>query len=265
MVNRIPDHGRASIGGIELPYGHQREGNRPWASGPVLWATDEAVDDFPALWPSLRPPARARGLVPLLLSGLGGDAGERPWDSAEFSPGPVPTSGDPAAADLLAEWWADSVPDPEEDEEETAAFLAPFTRQFPGMAAAESRAVEEAEVVSALSTLPAGRLGLVAADRPADCLAVLGWHGAANYDRSGRVLSVVLRSWEERFGASLVALGFDTVVLLVERPPQTAEAAERVAAEHFAFCPDTLHQGVGSIRQLADDLLGGPVWAFWWD
>jgi Domain of unknown function (DUF4253) len=62
------------------------------------------------------------------------------------------------------------------------------------------------------------RLGLVAARRPADVLAVVGWTGAMNYHATSAPLACVLRSWEDRFGARLVRLGFDTMDLLVERP-----------------------------------------------
>jgi hypothetical protein len=51
-------------------------------------------------------------------------------------------------------------------------------------------------------------------------------------------LSAVLRSWEERFGATLVWIGGFTLVLAVADPPRTREESERVAAEHFAFCHD---------------------------
>jgi uncharacterized protein (DUF2141 family) len=116
-----------------------------------------------------------------------------------------------------------------------------------------------------LRLLPEGRLGLVTAARPADALAVLGWQGASNYEQAPEELSVVLRSWEERFGAILVAVGFDSLHLLVERPPQSANSAIRVAAEHFAFCTDSVDQGAGSIRELAQELEGAPIWSFWWD
>jgi hypothetical protein len=86
-----------------------------------------------------------------------------------------------------------------------------------------------------------------------------------NYEQAADELSAVLRSWEERFGAVLVGVGFDTLHLLVERPPQTMESAIRVAAEHFAFCTDNVDQGAGSIRELAQELVGAPIWSFWWD
>lgn len=90
-------------------------------------------------------------------------------------------------------------------------------------------------------------------------------HGAVNTDQDGAALSAVLRSWEERFGATLVGVGFDTIYLLVARPPRSLDAARRVAAEYFAFCADSVYQGVGSIAQLAHALIDGVLWSFWWD
>ena len=40
----------------------------------------------------------------------------------------------------------------------------------------------------------------------ADALAVIGWDGAVNTDQSPDDLTVVLGSWEERFGATLIAI-----------------------------------------------------------
>jgi hypothetical protein len=41
--------------------------------------------------------------------------------------------------------------------------------------------------------------------------------------------------------------------------------ARAVAAEHFAFCSDNVYQGVGSIREYAEELPGAARWSFWWD
>ena len=241
-----------------------RYGTQPEGSPAVLWATDEPAEDLAEVLPSLRDPARRLGLVPVQLSGLAGKEGDRPWDSREFSPAP-PGGTAAAAGELLASWWSMGVPDPEEDEDETAELLSPFGRGFPGLAPAVGRALTQAELRSALTAVPLGRLGLVAAERPADVLAVLGWHGAVNYEQDGDALSIVLRSWDERFGAELVAVGFDTIQLLVARPPRTLDDAQRIAAEHFAFCSDSVYQGAGSISQLANDLIDGPIWSLWWD
>jgi hypothetical protein len=75
----------------------------------------------------------------------------------------------------------------------------------------------------------------------------------------------VLRDWEERFGARVVGVGFDTLYASVAAPPATDDEALRVAAEHYAFCPDNITQGPGSLSQYARHILGQPGWAFWWD
>lgn len=79
-------------------------------------------------------------------------------------------------------------------------------------------------------------------------------------------LSAVLRSWEDRFGARLVAAGFDTLRLSVAAPPLSAEHALRVAAEHFALCPDNVWQGsVETLAEYAAELEDLNMWTFWWD
>ena len=78
------------------------------------------------------------------------------------------------------------------------------------------------------------------------------------------LLAAVPRSWEERFGAVVVGIGFDTLTLAVQRPVRES-SAEAVAAEHLAMCPDNVFQGVGGIREYAQTLVGASSWEFWWD
>jgi hypothetical protein len=33
----------------------------------------------------------------------------------------------------------------------------------------------------------------------------------------------------------------------------------------FALCPDSVHQGAGSIEGLAEELVDAPTWQLWWD
>jgi len=66
-------------------------------------------------------------------------------------------------------------------------------------------------------------------------------------------IAAVLRSWEDRFGARLLEVGYAAIRVLVSRPPQTSEAAQLIAAEHFAFCDEagrTGLRGVGVLRSL---------------
>jgi Domain of unknown function (DUF4253) len=259
----LPLDGEATVAGVRLPVGRRLAGT----GGPVLWATGEMTGAM-RTWLALDDGLAGTSLVPVLLSGLEGQP-ERPWDSGELWPcEPGAVDGlDPAA--VLREMWQASVPVPEEDEAETAALLAPYSRAFPGLATADGPRAgpgDRRNAVALLASLAAPRrLGLVAARRAADVPAIVGWQGAVNYCPTPAPLSAVLRSWEDRFGARLIHLGFDRIDLLVERPVLTQEGALAVAAEHFAFCLDNVGQGPGAIRRYATDLPGAPIWSFWWD
>lgn len=86
-------------------------------------------------------------------------------------------------------------------------------------------------------------MGLAAATRSSDAIAVAGWQGAVNYIGDTAHLSAVLRSWEDRFGVRLVGAGFAELYLSVAASPTSDAEAIHVAAEHFAFCPDNVWQG----------------------
>jgi len=118
------------------------------------------------------------------------------------------------------------------------------------------------------------RLGLVRCRRPADAVALIGWQGAINR-RSAEEVSAVLRSWEDRFGVVLAALGFATLTLLVPHPPADESEALPLAAELAALCPDVLSEdgpvdgfgylSGGTIAGLARVLVDRPIWRLWWD
>ncbi|NHA68184.1 DUF4253 domain-containing protein [Phycicoccus flavus] len=114
-------------------------------------------------------------------------------------------------------------------------------------------------------TLPEGpcRLLLVPVTRPADGPAAVGWMGPANHDLEGAEVSAVLRSWEDRFGAVLVGLGWDTLLVALPRALDEQDVPG-VAAEHHAVCPDVVEQGVGTLEAYLPEVRR-PLWAFWWD
>lgn len=118
-----------------------------------------------------------------------------------------------------------------------------------------------------LCSFPASRIALVPADRPANVLPVIGWcPGSWEYVFSVATpvaMAAVLRSWEERFGARVFAMTFDAAHLLVKRPPRDMDAALPVAAEHWLFCDDDA--GRQPVRTTAANLIGNPIWYFWWD
>ncbi|WP_328467730.1 DUF4253 domain-containing protein [Streptomyces sp. NBC_00448] len=184
-------------------------------------------------------------------------------DTAEDSDaGPAEDADDPADAE-----WDDELRD----------LVAPFGPAFPGLApklltsadaAAGRPDAVAAELTAALTG--AGRLqdpraALVYARRSADVPAAIGWAGPVNHEHDVARLCAVLRSWEDRFGLRVVALGFATLTATVAAPPATVEEAEAVAAEHLSFCPDNITQGPGTLRAYAKSLVDERVWTFWWD
>ncbi|MDL2260143.1 DUF4253 domain-containing protein [Deltaproteobacteria bacterium OttesenSCG-928-K17] len=75
------------------------------------------------------------------------------------------------------------------------------------------------------------------------------------------------KRWHEAYGAVPAVVKSDSWALTVERPPETYAAAEALAWEHLAFCPEHDQMGLepDTIRALAEQLLGAKVWHFWWD
>ena len=59
-------------------------------------------------------------------------------------------------------------------------------------------------------------------------------------------------------------MGFDVMQLVVSAPPADPAHAELLAREHYAFCPDNVAQGVGSLEDYVP-LVMGHEWYFWWD
>ncbi|MEU6468475.1 DUF4253 domain-containing protein [Streptomyces massasporeus] len=241
--------------GLRLPAGTLLDttDEGPWHEPLLWWAGERAV---PGGWTALEP-ARRAGLLPVVLETGDGHGGPDRW---ELMPGEVSYPGDHDAEEVLAEYW----------EEHDARGEA-----WPGQADAapgdQDPDTVAAGTVEALlgdgGPLKDPRLALVPARRSADIPTAIGWTGPANHEGDTARLSAVLRSWEDRFGIRVAALGFDHLLVSVAAPPTTAAAAEAVAAEHFAFCPDGIHQGPHpTLHAYAEhQVLNRRTWHFWWD
>ncbi|ESU50551.1 hypothetical protein P376_1471 [Streptomyces sp. HCCB10043] len=88
-----------------------------------------------------------------------------------------------------------------------------------------------------------------------------------NHENDVARLCAVLRSWEDRYDARVVVLGFDTMIVSVGRPPATIEEARALAAEHYAFCPDNIDQSPPYDLDVyaGKAVLNQEAWSFWWD
>ncbi|MGC4984803.1 DUF4253 domain-containing protein [Streptomyces sp. DT193] len=272
--------------GLDLPPGRLIDVtiDGPWHE-PLLWHTEDR--GAPGGWAVLSP-ARASGLLPVLLGLDGPQSGLEEWGLA---PDEMSYAGDHDAEEVLAEFWEEHAahePGADEDcpgEEEAdeifgpgptiAEMVAPYGPLWPGLAAAtpldadpDARAAETADFLARPgSWLGQPRLALVPARRSADIPASIGWSAPLNHENDVARLCAVLRSWEDRFGIRVVALTPDRLVLSVAAPPTTVAEAEAVAAEHFAFCPDNIAQGDHeTLREYAEqEVLNERVWSFWWD
>ncbi len=89
--------------------------------------------------------------------------------------------------------------------------------------------------------------------------------GGWNYCPTSEEHAAIFRHWEARYGAEVVALTHDTVEMAAARPPTDRDSAIALAIEQYAYCPDIVEQGTGSIDLLAAGLLDGATWFFWWD
>ncbi|MEU9300300.1 DUF4253 domain-containing protein [Streptomyces sp. NPDC048269] len=265
--------------GLELPPGkfvsRPAARTRTWRSRraraePLLWVSDGPVGAG-ALAAHRGPALAAAGLQAVLFQ-------ERPgleqwWEVKGLRPDRMSDPDDHHVEPVLREFWNAVIPDPEEQGEDGEELIAPFGRDWPGLAEPgaegqdpETAAGDLADELIGTGSLPSPRLALVPAARGADVPTAMGWCGPTNFANDTALISAVLRSWEDRFGARVVALGFDELHVSVAAPPRTAVHSIPVAAEHFAFCPDNVWQGSGSIRAYADEAVAGSShWGFWWD
>ncbi|MEV0170314.1 DUF4253 domain-containing protein [Streptomyces sp. NPDC050803] len=239
-----------------------------------LWLSDSPA---PAeLWSRLRAQHDTSGLWPLLLTPLDPrDSDFRPWACGELYPERMSSPAAHSPSTLLSHWWQDHTAIDEDDDVLTAserlAITAPFGRTWPGPALTpppsdDPAAMAEQYAHTFLAQNPHARLGLVTAARGADALATVGWEGPANYDNDTAKFAAVVGDWEERFGVRVVGVGFDTLHLSVAAPPKHLDHALAVAAEHFAFCPDTIWQGAHpTLAAYAEHLINLNCWEFWWD
>ncbi|MFF6917781.1 DUF4253 domain-containing protein [Streptomyces sp. NPDC012466] len=241
--------------GLRLPAGvlldTTDEGSWP---EPLLWCADGRA--LPGGWAALEP-ARRAGLLPVVLETGDGHGGPGRW---ELMPGEVSYPGDHDAQEVLAEYWEEHAPQGE-------AWPGPADAA-PGDQDLDSVAIGVADtLLDDGGPLKDPRLALVPARRSADIPTAIGWTGPANHDGDTARISAVLRSWEDRFGIRLIALGFDHLLVSVAGPPRTPAAARAVAAEHFAFCPDNIHQGTHpTLPAYAEhQVLNQRAWHFWWD
>lgn len=231
-----PEFGTMQV--LDLPEGQWVRDDKGAVVG---WITTGPVEK--GLWQRLMDAHPTTGLWPVAARGLGADI-ERPWLEQELTrDDTVPAE---SAEPLLNKQFHYLLAFDDDDPEELDSWR--------GLAPA-STASEIPLMIGDISNLL-----LVPVARAADVPWRVGWTGPVNYELSGTDVSTVLRSWEERFGATLVEIGFDTLTLLVRRRIDKG-VARWIAHEHLAFCPDNASVPVNVYK----DAVLAPTWHFWWD
>ncbi|WP_330240076.1 DUF4253 domain-containing protein [Streptomyces sp. NBC_00525] len=246
------------------------------SSGPTrFWVSDELPQDVDQLWPRLLRKQNAHGLVPLLC-----------WpDALGRPPGLDQVDGirlEEVLATDFAEYrrrrlpfWMDPTPAPTpEGVEPWPHDPGPPFEQWPGltpqMPAASADSTPEEAAASLLARLiETGQLGLdecrlvlVPAHRGSDALASIGWAADAPLP----LLCALLRSWEDRFGARVVAVFGSELHVSVARPPVDAKHANLLALEHVLSTADNIVDDPPTpFPEYATDLMGRTFWSFWWD
>ena len=239
-VPGVPKSGTPRVGGIRLPRGSRC---------PAHWASDAPVESPYRLAARLAAAFPKTGLWPLL------------WIGTDDPDAYVVTTGDVGKVDRL-----DAEEVLQRAWEEFAGNTPPFD-EFPGLAPAR-RPSAPAAPFGILEDDPIDNgagvelmwLVLVPVDRPADAMTVMGTFPTETL--SDERISAVLRSWEDRFGAVLTALGPGEIAVSVPSPPEGTEQTLRIAAEHFA-----LGQGntaPAALPEYARGLEGATVWRLGW-
>ncbi|MBQ7823163.1 MAG: DUF4253 domain-containing protein [Bacteroidaceae bacterium] len=77
-------------------------------------------------------------------------------------------------------------------------------------------------------------------------------------------LMSVAKYWYECYKAVPATMSSDVLEFCVPCPVHKEECRQ-LAFEQYAFCPDIVDQGVGSVKALEKMLSKSTVWFFWWD
>ena len=107
-------------------------------------------------------------------------------------------------------------------------------------------------------------LAEIPAEHPWDIFRLLpigGWNDCPD----ASFIAAFCKEMFESYGVRPVFVSGDMLIVKPERLPASKEEAYDLAWKLYAFCPDMVTQGLGSIHALADSLTKSALWQFWWD
>jgi hypothetical protein len=136
--------------------------------------------------------------------------------------------------------------------------------EWPSRPVAPSLGLTVAEDVMTGSPWPKVYIAVLPTKENAAAPAFLNW-GGWNDCPAPDYQVAALRSWHERYGATVVGMSGDVMNIQVTRKPNTREEAMALAREHYEHCYDIVDQGVETLSNLAAGLMVEDWWYFWWD
>jgi hypothetical protein len=142
-----------------------------------------------------------------------------------------------------------------------------FTRLVDGLAA-DLAGTTNLDSVGGLhlAGLNRGRVTLLAVPARAgfEVPALLGWPGGWAYGIGGAEHYAILRHFHDLYGAELLTLDSGRMDLLIKDRPRTAQTVARAALELYAYCPDIVCRGAGTLPELARGQVLNNTWSLWW-
>ena len=255
-----PDETSVMVEDVELPAGRSRFFTQHDGTPTDIrlgWETTEPVDASYRTWLALVRVFSQTGLWPIV--GRLGYGTARPWQQHDHWKGGALDERPNTIERVLAEAWDGQALCDARTGTRLPENRPPFGGLAPG---SEASGVDLFPSTDAWWHRP-GVITLVAVEHPWEAPAVGGWDLALNCSLLGADFSAVLRSWQERFGAYMLAAD----ELVVTRPPQSSGQAMRLAEEHRLVCPydSQFHDPDERPGEYADGLVGSTRWRFWWD
>lgn len=102
---------------------------------------------------------------------------------------------------------------------------------------------------------------VIKTDNIYDILRFMGTNGI-NYNHETEDIIKKLKEWEEAYGIEIISAGFDFVEIELNDYPKDINA---FAKEVYAFCPDTVEQGGGTLEALEEYIENTLKVYMWWD
>jgi hypothetical protein len=252
---RLPSDGTAAVGAVDLPSG--RQVTPAGFSRPVLWLTDDPIEEPADLYSALRRQFPETGLWPILIH-----------SHDDVSAVLRPDAGtDPESVDVLALLANTYAREMRAEVDQGSGLADIFPATLSRLAPATTGPVDPATGDHLADNRRHMRVVLVPVTRPADIVSALGWQGARTYDGTinydAGPVTAILRSLEDRFAAVPVVLASDSIELAVQRPPADAETAKLMTAEFFGICGTYLASEGDDVKDF-ENHCRAPWWHLFW-